>query len=233
MKRLGLILAALALMAAGCSSAEPDGAEVNIVVTTTPLGDMVRNVVGDAATVDVLMPVGASPHAFQPSAKQVALIQRADLVVANGLGLEEGLTDVLEAAEADGVNVWEVGPDIGPRDFVEASGVDEHDEDGHDGGRLDPHFWLDPIKVAEATRLLASQLSELAPETDWSKTAEAYVEELDAVHSESTEMLSSIPVDARKLVTNHRSFGYFSDRYGFEMIGTVIPGGSELANPSS
>jgi len=231
MKRIVVALATLTLMVAmaGCGTTGQSGSEVKIVVTTTPLGDMVKHVAGADASVEVLMPVGASPHTFQPSAQQVALIQGADLVVSNGLGLEEGLHDILEAAEADGVNVWEIGPDIGPREFVEAAETG----DDHDHGLLDPHFWLDPIKVADAADQLADHLNDIAPSDVWTTSADAYIAELEQVHLDTEELLAGIPTDERKLVTNHRSFGYFSDRYGFEMIGTVIPGGSELANPSS
>ena len=75
---------------------------------------MVANVVGDAATVEVLLPIGADPHDYQPSARQLALVNEADLVVANGLRLEEGLVDALASAEADGANVLEVAPLVDP-----------------------------------------------------------------------------------------------------------------------
>jgi zinc/manganese transport system substrate-binding protein len=222
-------VAALALLSlGGCSSSGEDSGGIRVVATTTVLGDLAQNVIGDAGEVVVLMPIGVNPHDFQPSAQQVAAIQRADLVVANGLGLEEGLSDVLEAAASDGVRVWEVGLDINPRLFVEAPDADEHDE-----GLLDPHFWLDPLKDADAVRLLARHLSEIDPDRDWSAGAEGYIAELERVHEDSIEMLSVVGEADRKLVTNHRAFGYFSDRYSFEMIGTVIPGGATLANPSS
>jgi len=222
-------VAALALLSlGGCDSSGEEDEGIRVVATTTVLGDLAQNVIGDAGEVVVLMPIGVNPHDFQPSAQQVAAIQRADLVVANGLGLEEGLSDVLEAAASDGVRVWEVGLDINPRLFVEAPDADEHDE-----GLLDPHFWLDPLKDADAVRLLAGHLSEIDPDRDWSAGAEGYIAELERVHEESIEMLSVVDEADRKLVTNHRAFGYFSDRYGFEMMGTVIPGGATLANPSS
>ncbi|MEA3502802.1 MAG: metal ABC transporter substrate-binding protein [Actinomycetota bacterium] len=237
MRKLAVVIAAAALtvlVLTGCESGGEDGEGVHVVATTTILGDLAQNVVGDGGEVVVLMPVGVNPHDFQPSAQQVAAIQRADLVIANGLGLEAGLSDVLEAAASDGVRVWEVGPDINPRLFTEAPAVDEHDDaHEHDDGLLDPHFWLDPLRDIEATRLLADHLSEIEPDRDWSASAELYVVELEQVHAESVDTLSVVPADGRKLVTNHRAFGYFSDRYDFEMIGTVIPGGATLANPSS
>ena len=88
-----------------------------VVATTTILGDMISNLVGSDAELEVLLPVGADPHDYRPSAAQVALLHDADLVVSNGLGLEEGLIDVLEAAEADGVNLLEVGDLLDPIEF--------------------------------------------------------------------------------------------------------------------
>lgn len=236
-KRIMAVVGAAALVLlslGGCGSDEESDEAMRVVATTTILGDLAENVIGDAGEVVVLMPIGVNPHDFQPSAQQVAAIQNAHLVVANGLGLEEGLSDVLEAAASDGVRIWEVGPDINPRLFVEAPDGGEHDDaDDHDEGLLDPHFWLDPLRDVEAARLLAEQLSEIEPTRDWSTGAEAYVVELQQVHDESIEMLAVVPEAGRKLVTNHRAFGYFSDRYDFDMIGTVIPGGATLANPSS
>ncbi len=229
-----VIVGLMAVSTAACDSGSSSGDVVRIVATTTILGDVVRNVTGDAAEVEVLMPVGVNPHDFQPSSQQVASVQRADLVVANGLGLEAGLDDVLGAAAADGVRVWEVGPDIDPRRFVEAETEDDAD-DGDDHGEegLDPHFWLDPLRVERAAILLGEQLAEVAPDHDWSAGAVAYGAELAALNEDSIAALAVVAPAERKLVTNHRSFGYFSDAYGFEMIGTVIPGGTALANPSS
>jgi zinc/manganese transport system substrate-binding protein len=234
MRRCVALVAASALVTtalAGCNSSGSDVAGVQVVATTTVLGDLVRNVVGDAADVEVLMPIGVDPHDFEASSQQVAAIERADLVVANGLGLEGGLSDILEAAVGDGVNVWEVGPDIGPRPFTDTPGpgaglaVDE--------GLLDPHFWLDPLRDADAARQLGQHLTEVAPDHDWMTAAEAYAFELESANEEIVGILSVVPEGSRKLITNHQAFGYFSDRYGFETIGTVVPGGATLANPSS
>ena len=184
----GLLPAALT----GCSSDEPADGTVSIVTTTTILGDLVRNVVGENAEVEVLMPVGVNPHEFQASAQQVAAIQRADLVVANGLGLEDGLHDVLEAAEADGVRVWEVGPDIDPRHFVETSDAEVGSDDHEHDGDLDPHFWLDPLRVALAAELLATKLAVAAPDVDWPARASSYAAELEAVNVASIERLATV-----------------------------------------
>ncbi len=120
-----IAVAALALLTlGGCNSNGEEDGSIRVVATTTILGDLAQNVIGDAGEVVVLMPIGVNPHDFQPSAQQVAAIQKADIVIASGLGLEEGLSDVLEAAASDGVRVWEVGPDIDPRLFAEAPDAD-------------------------------------------------------------------------------------------------------------
>jgi zinc/manganese transport system substrate-binding protein len=227
-----VIVGLLAVVAAACNSDPSNDEAIQVVATTTILGDIARNVVGDSAEVDVLMPVGADPHDFQPSAQQAAVIQRADLVVANGLGLEAGLSDVLESAAADGVRIWEVGPEVDPLRFSESADDDPHGDD-HETGDLDPHFWLDPLRVARAAALFGDQLEEIAPGHDWATGVEAYAAELFAVDESSIEALAVVAPSDRKLVTNHRSFGYFADRYDFEVVGTVIPGGATLANPSS
>ncbi len=236
-----------------------------IVATTTILGDIVMNLVGSDAELVVLLPVGADPHDYRASSAQVTLLHDADLVVANGLGLEEGLIDVLETAEADGVNLLEVGEFLdliqieeeGHEDHEDEGHEDEghedeghedeghededhededHEDEGHEGHAhtgSDPHFWLDPLRVVEAAKLIANELAAIDPSIDWAERAAAYASELESLHSEIESILATIPPDDRKLVSNHEALRYFAARYGFEVVGTVIPGGATLADPSS
>lgn len=221
MPRLGVALwVALALIGAGCSADPVDDDRIRVVATTTILGDVVGNVAGSDADVEVLMPIGASPHGFVPSSQQVAKIYGADLVVANGLDLEAGLADVLEAAKEDGVNVLEVASHLDPLPFG-------------DGDDLDPHVWMDPVRMMDTARLIATELTAVAPSIDWERNADAYAADLQSTHDEIQQLLAAIRTDQRRLVTNHDSLGYFADRYGFVVVGTVIPGGSSLGDPSS
>jgi zinc/manganese transport system substrate-binding protein len=211
------------LLLPGCSS---DGATdtdtIQVVATTTILGDVARNIVGGKGTIEVILPVGVDPHDYQASSQQVALLHRADLVIANGLGLEEGLEDVLEGARDDGANVVYIGERLDPIPFGNA-----------ESGGEDPHVWLDPLRMAEAGRVIAAELSAVQPDPAWTSRAESYAAELQAADSAIDEILAAIPAGSRKLVTNHSSLGYFAERYGFEIVGTVVPGGSTLGNPSS
>lgn len=233
---LRAMLAALAMVAAACSAGDVQPA-LTVVVTTTPLGDVVRNLVQNDGSVEVLLPIGADSHSYQASSQQVAMIQGADLVIGNGLGLEEGLADILDSAEADGANIFEVAPLLDPMPFPGHDGECDpgttHAEDDHEPGSCDPHVWMDPIRMGEAARLIAAELAAVDPSIDWAGRAEDYADQLVAADTEITTILSAVAADQRKLVTNHEAFGYFAARYEFEVLGVVIPGGSTLAEPSS
>ena len=115
--------------------------ELLVVATTTILGDLVRGVVGDEGSVTVLLPVGADPHDYQPSSQDGVMIREADLVVANGLGLEESLIAVFESARDDGARVLEVGELVDPMQWGEGGDHDQdeeqegdHDEAGEEEG---------------------------------------------------------------------------------------------------
>lgn len=222
---------------AACGGGAGNDDTLHVVATTTVLGDVVANVVGDDARLEVLFPVGADPHEYQPSSQQVAALSSADLVVANGLGLEGGLADVLHAAEEDGANVLEVGPLLDPLPLGEGhcdpAAEHHHDHEGGDELGCDPHVWMDPLRMADAARAIATELAEIDAEPDWAGRAEAYALQLQEADAAIQDTLAAIPPERRLLVTNHDNLGYFAARYGFEIVGTVIPGGATLAEPSS
>jgi zinc/manganese transport system substrate-binding protein len=232
--RLTFVLLVATLIAPACGTGEVSGDDrLSVVATTTILGDVVREIGEGEVAVEVLTPLGADPHDFTASSAQIAAVNRADLVIANGLGLEEGLHDVLDAAESDGVPLLELAPSVNPLPFDRTLGHDEESGGEEDRGSLDPHIWLDPLRMAEAATLIAARLSEIEPDVDWLARADRYGADLAGADEEIAAMLSSIPASERRLVTNHESMGYFADRYDFEVIGVVVPGGSTLGDPSS
>jgi zinc/manganese transport system substrate-binding protein len=227
--RLALLSGLIGLWACstGTSAAgTTDEDRIAIVATTSILGDVVSNVVGDAADVEVVLPAGTDPHDFEPSPQQVAAIGAADLVVANGLGLEEGLADVIEAASAEGTPVLQLADGLDPIPRVGSQGTEAL------GESQDPHFWHDPDRMARAIDLIASELSMLDASVDWQGEAAPYRAEVTAAGIEADEILSEVPTEQRVLVTSHDSLGYFADRFGFTVVATVIPGGSTMAEPS-
>jgi len=241
----------LVLLAAGLSACaspqagDQDGPteDFGVVVSTTILGDIVQQLVGDDGSVEVLMQPGQDPHGFALSARQARAIRQADLVIVNGLQLEASLGDQLEAAEEDGVEVLRVAPLLDPIPFA---GDGDHEDDGevhadgegleHDRGSEDPHVWYDPVRMAEAARLIADRLAAVDDSLDdatWEARGEVVAADILAVHEEVASILGQIPERCRKLVTNHDSFGYLAARYGFEIVGTVVPGTSGTAEPSA
>ena len=242
----------------GASSAE----KPLIVVTTNILGDVVTNMVGDSFDVETIMPPGSDPHDFQASAQQVQTMMSADLLVVNGANFEEGMLDVIENAESDGVMIFEAvsvvsqlegsddhghgdhdgheghddHDDHEGHDHDEEKGHDDHDDhEGHDHGGIDPHFFTDPARMAVVAQELSGFLVANFPDADqgFVETANDYVKQLQDLDSEVQETLSAISSGERLLVTNHAVFAYFADRYSFTVLGEIIPSSSTLASASA
>lgn len=212
------------VVALGACSADEGGE--GIVVTTNILGDITREIVGDQAEVTVLMKPNADPHSFGISAQEAARLERADLVVHNGLGLEEGIARNVAAAEDAGVPALEVGASVDPLPYTS----DESE------GEPDPHFWTDPARVLMAVDLITEHVVEEVDGVDADTVranAEAYAGEVEELDAWMGEEFAALPDEDRRLVTNHHVFGYLADRYDFEVIGAVIPSGTTLASPST
>ena len=225
--RIASAIAVGALAVAACTgtgaSAPPAGPSV--VVTYSVLGAVVTDLVGDRADVTVLMGNGVDPHDWSPSAKDIERVMKADVVVANDLGLEEGLEKTLDEAEKAGVAVFHATDHITVREVGDA----EHGGEGEAGG--DPHFWVDPISMQDVVGALTQELAKAGIDVaDRGADLETRLTDLDA---ETRATLADVPEASRKLVTGHESMGYFADRYAFELIGTVIPGLSSQGEVSA
>ena len=226
MRRTHLLLPAALLAAStltACDVGSDDGPL--IVVSTNILGDVVENVVGDQAEVLTLMKPDADPHSFEISAQEAARVRSADLLVANGLGLEEGLQQHLDAAADDGVATFVAGDAVEVLKYAE----------GDASGTPDPHFWTDPGRVLDVLDALEPVLADVDG-IDAARLADdvaAYRADVAAVETEMADAFAGIPAERRALVTNHHVFGYLAQRFDFEVVGAVIPGGTTLAAPSA
>ena len=226
-----------------CSDDPPvANGEPSLIATTTIWAEITSRALCDSEVISIV-PTGADPHTFEPSLADRATLESADLVIANGLALEEGLVDLL-ATVADGgtpviemtdaVTIREMGDDHDEHDGEHHDNGD-HDDDhdhGHSGG--DPHIWLDPLNVAAVVPLIAESGIDEGLDTSVRACAEKYVDELEALDADITAELADISAERRYLVTNHDALGYFADRYDLEVVGTVIPSLSTLAetNPA-
>jgi len=218
---LSALAALVATGLAACST--PDDPRPTIVVSTNILGDVVGELVGDQAQVVTLMKPDADPHSFEISAQEAATLRSADLLVSNGLGLEEGLQQHLDAA--DGVPAFVAGDAIEVLDYRE----------GDAAGMPDSHFWTDPARMIDVVDALEPVLAELEgiDGEALDATVDDYRSQLRALDAEMTEAFATIPHERRALVTNHHVFGYLAERFDFEIVGAVIPGGTTLAAPSA
>jgi len=222
---LSVLLALTVFFAlAACGKDTPPSQDADlpqIVVTYSILGSLVSDVVGSFAQVTVLMPNGADPHQWQPSAKDIETLNNADLVVTNGLGLEGGLADVIEQAVKEKVSVFVATDHIKVRLVGEGEGADPSDAD-QSVGVEDPHLWMDPMTLIDVVEALVETLA--LANIDVTEQGMKVIEDLATLDNEVGKMVGEIPQDKRQLVTGHESLGYFAARYGFSLTGAVIPG---------
>ena len=189
-----------------------------IAVTYSVIGDIVSQLVGDKATVKVVVPDGQDPHEFQPSAKDIEIVNNAALVVSNGLEFEEGLEEVLESITDSGGNIFMVGEHITVRKIEDGGEVGNDHGDKHVGG--DPHLWLSPATMLEMLPALTSALSE-ATGADLSAEATILTKKLQDLDQEIESIINSL--GECNLVSGHDELGYFADQYGCKVIGAIIP----------
>jgi ABC-type Zn uptake system ZnuABC Zn-binding protein ZnuA len=217
-RRWAVLLAAglAALLVAGCSGSggagDGDGGDgggggLRVVATTTQVADLAANVGGDRVQVTSLLKPGIDAHDYEPSPADIDAIARADLVVQNGVGLEEWLGDTIESSGFD-------GPVVDASQGVRLRQVD---------GEADPHIWQDPRNAQRMAANIERGLAgaEPADAAAFEANLAAYTKKLQALDAEVERQIDSLA--NKKVVTNHDAFGYYLDRYGLELVGSVIP----------
>jgi ABC-type Zn uptake system ZnuABC Zn-binding protein ZnuA len=212
---LGLVLALTPLGPAGFSlGPEP---KLRAVATTTIVGDVVRNIGGEAIALTVLLPPGSDPHSYEPTPRDLIALAEAKLIFINGAGLEAHLEPFLREAKAPVISVSE---GLALRRL---------------NGDLDPHVWFDPQNLLTWIRNIEEALSAADPANTayYAANARAYELALRGLDARILEQVAQVPQEARKLVTDHLFLGYFADRYGFDYLGAISPGFSTLAEPSA
>lgn len=201
------------------TTSDSDVAELPVIaVTYSVIGDIVSQLVGDRANVKVVVPDGQDPHEFQPSAKDIEIVNNAALVVSNGLEFEEGLEEVLESITDSGGNIFMVGEHITVRKIEDGGEVGNDHGDKHVGG--DPHLWLSPATMLEMLPALTSALSE-ATDADLSAEATILTTKLQNLDQEVELIINNL--GECNLVSGHDELGYFADQYGCKVIGAIIP----------
>ena len=227
------------LLLAGCgTSAQPTTREVikaggalKVLAVETFLADIAQNVAGDRAQVTALMPLGVDPHAFEPAPADIRMVAESQVLIVNGAGFESFLQKLLSNAG-------------GERQVIDASagltsrtpGPSEAAEVGASGqAEPDPHFWLDPVSVIRYVQNIRDGLSQADPSGSdiYTRNADTYIAQLNDLNTWIAAQVTQVPSARRLLVTNHETLGYFADRYGFKIVGAVIPSISSAASPSA
>jgi ABC-type Zn uptake system ZnuABC Zn-binding protein ZnuA len=230
----------ISFILAGCQSAQPgqsvEPGSLRVIATATFLADIGQQVAGDRLVIDSLVPVNVDPHTFQPTPRDIARIADSQVLIVNGAGFEEWLEEALQNAGGErlvitasaGLEMRASEQDLHDDDLD----ADEPDDHGHEG---DPHFWLNPLHAIHYAENIREGLIQVDPggAAVYRANASQYIEQLHELDTWIEAQVAQIPLEQRLLVTNHESFGYFADRYGFQVVGTIIPSISTGAAPSA
>ena len=209
--RLSLIFAITT--AAGCTgsaTSSPGAPTLKVVTTTTVFADIVKNVGGDLVQVESIIPAGIGPEDYEPAPDDARKLADADLIVSNGVGLDDFLDRLIDAAGQGHAARLVLG------DGIPTIKVD---------GESNPHFWLDPSLVVQYyLPAIEARLSALDPadSATFAQREAAYAAEVTAMDAGARIELDTIPVADRKLVTAHDAFPYFAAHYGFTLIGVIL-----------
>lgn len=222
-----LLVAAIVL---GCSPRPAESGKLQVVATTGIVADVVRQIGGEFVQVEVLLPPGSDAHEYTPRPEDAVMLSKAQIVFANGAGLEEFLRPLLENAGAL-ERLVEVSREMSLLEIEK-----EHEGTTHTHEHVfDPHTWFDPNNILLWVDTITQALAQADPahRAEYQKNAEAYKGQLRELDAWIREQVAQIPPENRKLVTDHRIFGYFARTYGFEQIGALIPSVSTEASPSA
>jgi ABC-type Zn uptake system ZnuABC Zn-binding protein ZnuA len=217
-----LCLLPLLLLLAACSGGGDDGGSdgrLNVVATTTQIGDFARQAGGDRIRLTVLLKANQDAHDFTLAPSQVRAIAEADVVLVNGLGLDGFIEKALESSDA--------------REVVVSDGISAIE--GRDDHERDPHVWFSVANARTMVENIRDALSEAdaANAAAYAGDASRYLAELQSLDASIKQQVAQIPSGCRKLVTNHDVLGYYAEAYGFEVIGSVIPSTSSQASASA
>jgi zinc/manganese transport system substrate-binding protein len=224
-------LGIVAALITGCASAANSsnsaaGDKLEVVATTTQIGDFVRRVGGDSVDAYQILQPNTDPHEYEPRPDDVRAIAEAGLVFTNGDKLDYWIGKVVSEGGGDPkvVNLGEGVP-------VKLSG----ESGGKEASKYDPHWWHDPRNAVAAVEEIRDALVRADPrhKAEYQKNARIYLDKIAKLDRNIEGCIQKIPGDQRKLVTDHDAFGYFARRYRIKIVGAVIPSQSTQAQPSA
>ncbi len=225
------------ILLTGCSPAGSDTRDsreaLQIVATTSIVADIVTQVADEQVNITTLLPPNSDPHAYQPTPQDIVTISKADVIFANGAGLEVFLEPIIENADTEEKTVY-------LSDNLNLLATDKHTDSGEAMDQViddvrDPHVWMNPNNVIAWVNVIQETLSEFDPPhaAEYKHNAQSYIAKLSELDVWITTQVADIPAQQRTLIMDHLVFGYFAEEYGFQQAGAVIPGFSTIAEPSA
>jgi ABC-type Zn uptake system ZnuABC Zn-binding protein ZnuA len=210
-------------------------ADYTVIATTSVFADLAQLALGDNVTIETIVPAGVDVHTFEPSPADAQKLAGADLIVMNGLGLDEWALSLLEAAGKSEEDVLELAEGIDEsnawvylegEEHDEEEGEEHSEEEGeeHGHGGTDPHIWLDPKGAAIYVNRIAARVAAELPEHAMviESARDAGLAEIAALDEELRVGFAAIDASARKIVTFHDAFGYFARAYEIEIVGVAV-----------
>jgi len=222
---LASVLVLLAV-GAGCGASGSVDGKLDVVATTTQIGDWLREVGGPAVSVDQVLQPNTDPHEYEPRPSDVEAAAGATLVFANGDDLDAWIEAVVSDS-GSGAKIVELGDGVPVRLPGETSGAE--------ASTHDPHWWQDPRNAEAAVREIERELGAADPaqRAGFERRADAYLARLRRLDAGVAHCMAAVPAPERKLVTDHDAFAYFARRYGIDVVGAVIPSQTTQAQPSA
>lgn len=223
-RRLAAALVALLVISAACgnTSGSPTASTsgYRVMATTSVFADLARLALGDSVQIESIVPAGIDVHTFEPSPSDAAKIATADLIIMNGLGLDEWVLSLIEAAHKNSADVLRLGEGLDVSDgwiylTSEKSGTPR---------AYDPHVWLDPNGAQLYVQRIADRVVRDRAELSARVRAAAVsgVAALQGLDAEVRAIFAAIPEERRKIVTFHDAFGYYARAYNITIVGVAI-----------
>ncbi len=217
-------------MVAGCNSGATGGEDGKLLVATTvaPITSIAANIGGDRIDIEGIVPEGTNSHTFEPEPQVAELLSTADIVLVNGLQLEEPTKDLAESNMKDGATLVEVGDEVlPPEDYIFDFSFPEED------GKPNPHLWTDPTYAIKYAEVISDTFSERDPNNAnyYAKNLNAFTARANALADAIRTDQKSVPDGDLKLLTYHDAYAYFAQDFGWQVIGAVQPKNFEDPTP--
>ncbi|MEN6481186.1 MAG: metal ABC transporter substrate-binding protein [Anaerolineaceae bacterium] len=229
---LFFLLFSLLISVSACTTSNvtpSDNSKMNVVATTSIVADIVANVGGDRINLSTLVPLNVDVHSFEPTPRDLVSIEDAEIIFINGGGLEAFIDRMIESTNSSEKTI-NVSDGVTFRHLT-----DEHEQVSINSENTDPHTWTDPNNVMIWVKNIEQALSKMDPDHSdyYAANAKEYLQQLQDLDQWIQAESAQIPVENRKLITDHLMLGYFADRYDYQIIGAVIPSYSTMSQPSA